>query len=98
MMVQQAVNQVKETLLVIVVEQLVVDMNVVDEPLVLNGPLVLDEKLALSMIVDELMLHMVVVVEEMCKITKELVKAVGDTMMNCIKVDDCCSMEVYYRN
>ncbi|GJV30871.1 hypothetical protein Tco_1391271 [Tanacetum coccineum] len=69
-------------------------MNVVDEPLVLNEPLVLDEKLVLIMIVDELVLHMVVVMEEMCKITKELVKAVGDTMMNCIKVDDCCSMEV----
>ncbi|GKD50024.1 hypothetical protein Tco_1279000, partial [Tanacetum coccineum] len=45
------------------------------------------------MIANELVLHMVVVVEEMCRIVEQLVKAVGDTMMDCTKVDDCCSME-----
>ncbi|GJU16650.1 hypothetical protein Tco_1144616 [Tanacetum coccineum] len=45
------------------------------------------------MIANELVLHMVVVVEEMCRIVEQLVKAVGDTMMDCTKVDDCCSIE-----
>ncbi|GJV91554.1 hypothetical protein Tco_1539367, partial [Tanacetum coccineum] len=84
MMVQQGPNQVKETLLVIFVEQLVVDMIVVDAPLVLN------EQLVLSMIIDELVLHMDVVVEEICRIVKQLVKAIGDIVMDYIKVDDCC--------
>ncbi|GJZ04500.1 hypothetical protein Tco_0537775 [Tanacetum coccineum] len=41
------------------------------------------------------LLHMVVVVEEMCRIVvvEELSKAVDDTMMDCTEVVDCCSME-----
>ncbi|GJS13524.1 hypothetical protein Tco_0407996 [Tanacetum coccineum] len=91
-MVQQAMNQVVEILLVIVVEQLVFNM-FVDEPLV---P---DEQLVQSTIDDELVLHMIVVVEEMCSIlvVEELSKVVDDTVMDCTEVDDCCSMEVCYR-
>nr|GEW05686.1 hypothetical protein [Tanacetum cinerariifolium] len=73
-MVQQASNLVEETLLVIVVKQLVVDM------IVVNEPLVFDEQLVQSIIADELVLHMVMVMEEMCRIAEQLVKAVGDTM------------------
>nr|GEV24141.1 hypothetical protein [Tanacetum cinerariifolium] len=86
MMAQQGPNQVEETLLVIVAEQLMVYMIVADEPLVL------DEQLVLSMIADELVLHIVVVMEEMCRIVEQLVKAIGDIVMDCIEVDDCCSM------
>ncbi|GKC11252.1 hypothetical protein Tco_1008034, partial [Tanacetum coccineum] len=57
----QDLNQVVETLLVIVDEHLAFDM-VIDEPLVL------DEELVLDMIADELVLHMVMVMEEMCRI------------------------------
>ncbi|GKE37052.1 hypothetical protein Tco_1460457 [Tanacetum coccineum] len=87
MMVQQDLSQVEETLLVIVDELLVLDM-IVDEPLVFNEQLVLD------MIVDEWVLYKIVVMEEMCRIVEQLVKAVGYTVIDCIKVDDCCSMEV----
>ncbi|GJZ98691.1 retrovirus-related pol polyprotein from transposon TNT 1-94 [Tanacetum coccineum] len=47
------------------------------------------------MIADELVLHMIVVVKEMCRIVvvEELLKTVDYTMVDCTKVDDCCSME-----
>ncbi|GJX40399.1 hypothetical protein Tco_0255389 [Tanacetum coccineum] len=68
-----------------------------------DEPLVLDEQLMQHMIVDELVLHMVVVVEQMCKIIEQLVKAieeslktVDDTEMDCTQVEDCCSIEVCY--
>ncbi|GKC84553.1 hypothetical protein Tco_1140270, partial [Tanacetum coccineum] len=88
MMVHQDLNQVVETLLVIVDEQLVLDM-IVDEPLVL------DEQLVLDMIANELVLNMVVVMEEMCRIVfvEELLKTGNCTKVDCTEVDDCCSME-----
>ncbi|GJS97017.1 hypothetical protein Tco_0803985 [Tanacetum coccineum] len=60
---------------------------------------VLDEQLVQSMIADELVLYMVVVVEEMCRIVvfEELSKTVNDTVMDCTEVNDCCSMEVCCR-
>ncbi|GKG45253.1 hypothetical protein Tco_0495331, partial [Tanacetum coccineum] len=59
--------------------------------MIVNEPLVLDEQLVA--------LHIVVVVEEMCRIVvvEELSKAVDDTVMDCTEVDDCCSMEVCCR-
>ncbi|GKA74923.1 hypothetical protein Tco_0781301, partial [Tanacetum coccineum] len=88
MMVQQDLNQLVETLLVIVDEHLVLDM-IIDEPLVL------DEQLVQHMITDELVLHMFVVVEEMCRIVvvEEFLKTVDGTKVDCTKVDDCYSME-----
>ncbi|GKF46488.1 hypothetical protein Tco_0136290, partial [Tanacetum coccineum] len=65
---------------------------------IVDEPLVLDEKLVQSMIADELVLHMVMVVEEMCRIVEQLVKAVGDTVMSCTEVDDCCCREVWCIN
>ncbi|GKD65551.1 hypothetical protein Tco_1307659, partial [Tanacetum coccineum] len=86
MMVLQVLNPIKGTPLVIVVEEQVLG-KMVDEPLVL------DEKLVQSMIADELVLHMVMVVEEMCRIVEQLVKAVGDIVMSYTEVDDYYSME-----
>ncbi|GJZ78179.1 hypothetical protein Tco_0642851 [Tanacetum coccineum] len=83
MMVHQDLNQVVETLLVIVDEQLVLDM-------IINGKLVLD------MIADEqLVLHMIVVMEEVNRIVvgEELLKTVGGTKMDCTEFD-YCRMEV----
>ncbi|GJZ33329.1 hypothetical protein Tco_0578765 [Tanacetum coccineum] len=90
MMVPQDLNQVVETLLVIVDEQLVLDM-IIDEPLVL------DEQLVHRMIDDELVLHIFVVVEEMCiiVIVEELLKTVDGTEVDYTEVDDCFSMEVF---
>ncbi|GJQ95626.1 hypothetical protein Tco_0006765 [Tanacetum coccineum] len=83
MMVHQDLNQVVETLLVIVDEQLVLDM-------------IVDEQLVLDMIANELVLNMVVVMEEMCRIVfvEELLKTGNCTKVDCIEVDDCCSMEL----
>ncbi|GJZ25564.1 hypothetical protein Tco_0569817 [Tanacetum coccineum] len=88
MMVQQDLNQVVKTLLVIVDERLVLGM-IIDEPLVL------DEQLVHRMIADELVLHMIVVVEDMCRIGgfEELLKTVDCTKVDCTEVDDCCSMK-----
>nr|GEY96027.1 hypothetical protein [Tanacetum cinerariifolium] len=83
MTVQQGLNQVVETLLVIVVEQLVLD-KIVNEPLVLDEQLVqsmIADEPVLGMITDERVLHKIVVLEEMCRIVEQLVKAVGDTVM-----------------
>ncbi|GJS32145.1 hypothetical protein Tco_1001072 [Tanacetum coccineum] len=90
MMVQQDLSQVMEILLLMVDEKHVLGM-IVDEPLVF------DEQPVLDMIGDERVLYKILVMEEMCIIVEELVKAVGDTVMDCIKVDDCCSMEVCCR-
>ncbi|GJT73052.1 hypothetical protein Tco_1032338 [Tanacetum coccineum] len=86
MMVQQDLSQVEGTLLVKIVDEQVLG-KIVDEPLVF------DKQLVQSMISNQLVLYMVVVMEEMCRIVKQLVKAVGDTVMDCTEVDDCCSME-----
>nr|GEV05687.1 hypothetical protein [Tanacetum cinerariifolium] len=88
MMVLQDLNQVVETLLVIVDEQLVLDM-IVDEPLVL------DKQLLQCMIADELVLLMVLVVEEMCIIivVEELLKTVDCIKWDCIEIEDCCRMK-----
>ncbi|GKD02069.1 hypothetical protein Tco_1172343 [Tanacetum coccineum] len=87
MRIQQDLNQVVETLLVL------------DK--LFDEPLVLDEQLVQHMITDELVLHMVVVVEEIYRIVEQLVKAVEESLktmdgteMDCTKVDDCYSMEV----
>ncbi|GJX64369.1 hypothetical protein Tco_0298712 [Tanacetum coccineum] len=40
------------------------------------------------MVVDELVLHMLVVVEETCRTVKQLVKAVVDIVMECTEVDN----------
>nr|GEW85709.1 hypothetical protein [Tanacetum cinerariifolium] len=87
-MVQQALNQVVGTLLVFIDEQLVLDM-------IINESLVLDEQLVLDMIADELVLHMVVVVEEMCRIVvvEELLKIVDCTEVDCTEVEDYCIMK-----
>nr|GEX45552.1 xylulose kinase-1 [Tanacetum cinerariifolium] len=65
MVVLQVLNPVEETPMVIVVEEQVLG-NIVDEPLVLN------EQLVQSMIANELVLHIVVVVEETCRIVNEI--------------------------
>ncbi|GJR15809.1 hypothetical protein Tco_0798461 [Tanacetum coccineum] len=54
--------------------------------IVVDEPLVFDEQLVQSMIAEELVLHMVVVVEEMCRIDEQLVKVVGDTVMDYIEL------------
>nr|GEY90823.1 hypothetical protein [Tanacetum cinerariifolium] len=89
MMVHQDLNQVVEILLVIVDEELVLGM-------IIDQPLVLDEQLVLDIIADERMLYIVVIVEEMCRlvVVVELLKDVDDTVMECIEVDDYCSMNV----
>nr|GFA28132.1 hypothetical protein [Tanacetum cinerariifolium] len=82
MLVQQDLNQVVETLLVIIDEQLVLDM-------IVNGKLVHD------MIADEkLELHMIVVRKEVNRIVvvKELLKTVDGTKMDCTEVN-CFRME-----
>nr|GEV99236.1 hypothetical protein [Tanacetum cinerariifolium] len=63
MMVQQDLNQVVETLM--------------------------------RMIADELLLHMIVVLEEMCRIivVEELLKTVECTGVDCNKVEDYCRMK-----
>nr|GEU87351.1 hypothetical protein [Tanacetum cinerariifolium] len=65
MVLLQVLNPVEETPMVIVVEEQVLG-KIVDEPLVL------DEQLVQSMIANELVLHIVVVVEEMCRIVNEI--------------------------
>ncbi|GJS85368.1 hypothetical protein Tco_0751909 [Tanacetum coccineum] len=66
------------------------------QSMIVNEPLVLDEKLVQSMIVDELVLHMVVVMEEMCRlvIVEELSKVVNDTVEDCTKVDELSKSQV----
>nr|GEX24143.1 hypothetical protein [Tanacetum cinerariifolium] len=62
-----------------------------------DKPLVLDEQLVQHMIADELVLHMVMVVKEMCRIGVQLLKAVeeeslktvDDIEIDCIEVDEC---------
>ncbi|GKA24014.1 metal transporter Nramp6-like protein [Tanacetum coccineum] len=80
MMVQQDPNQFVEILLVIVDEQMVLDM-------IVNEPLVLDEQLVA--------LHIVVVVEEMCRIVvvEELLKTIDCTEVDCTEVEDCYRMK-----
>ncbi|GKA22056.1 hypothetical protein Tco_0708018 [Tanacetum coccineum] len=80
MMVQQDPNQVVEILLVIVDEQMVLDM-------IVNEPLVLDEQLVA--------LHIVVVVEEMCRIVvvEELLNTIDCTEVDCTEVEDCYRMK-----
>ncbi|GJU72712.1 hypothetical protein Tco_1264117 [Tanacetum coccineum] len=86
MTVQQDLNQVVKTLLVLVVEQLVLNK-------IVDKPLLLDEQLVQRKIDDEMVLHMSVVVEEMCRTVEQLVKPIGDIVIDCTKVDDYCSMK-----
>nr|GFD25717.1 hypothetical protein [Tanacetum cinerariifolium] len=46
-----------------------------------------------DMIDDERVLHKTAVVEEVNRTAEQLVKAVGDTQIDCTDIDDCCSME-----
>ncbi|GJY72192.1 hypothetical protein Tco_0475895 [Tanacetum coccineum] len=76
MMVQQVLNLVVERLLMIVEEQLVLDM-------------MIDGKLVGNMIIDEpLVFHISYVVEEVNRIVKQLVKAIGDTVMDCYSMEE----------
>ncbi|GKA40271.1 hypothetical protein Tco_0732864 [Tanacetum coccineum] len=61
--------------------------------MIVDEPLVLDEQLVQHMIVDELVLHMIMVVEEMCRIVvvKQLLKNADYIVVDCTEVNDCCS-------
>ncbi|GKD17019.1 hypothetical protein Tco_1206177, partial [Tanacetum coccineum] len=63
--------------------------------MIVDEPLVLDEQPVQRMIADELVLHMIVVVEEMCRIVvvEELLKTVDCTEVDCTKVEDYCRMK-----
>nr|GEV98460.1 hypothetical protein [Tanacetum cinerariifolium] len=56
--------------------------------------MVFDEQLLVDSIDDERVLHKTDVIMEVNRIVKKLVKAIGDTEIDCTKFDDYCSMEV----
>nr|GEZ84614.1 hypothetical protein [Tanacetum cinerariifolium] len=87
-MEQQVLNPVIEMMLVIIEEKLVLGK-------IGYEPLVFDEQLMVDMINDEQVFQMTGVEEEVNRIVEQLVKAVGDTEIDCTEVDDCCSMEVF---
>nr|GEW35128.1 hypothetical protein [Tanacetum cinerariifolium] len=59
-----------------------------------DEPSVFDEQLVVDMIDDEQVLHKIAVKEKVNRIVEQLVKAVGDTEIDCIEIVDYCSMEV----
>nr|GEU79259.1 hypothetical protein [Tanacetum cinerariifolium] len=48
------------------------------------------------MVADERVLYKIVVVEEMSRTVKQLVKAVVDTVMDYTEVDGCCSIKLFH--
>ncbi|GKF55630.1 hypothetical protein Tco_0165970, partial [Tanacetum coccineum] len=54
---------------------------------------VFDELLVNDMLANERVLHKIVVVDEWCRVAKQLVRAVVDTVMDCTESDGCCSLK-----
>ncbi|GJT50439.1 hypothetical protein Tco_0976596 [Tanacetum coccineum] len=88
MMEQEVLNLVVEMMLVIVEEEHMLG-KLGDEPLVF------DEQLVVEMIDDERVLHKTAIVEEVNSIVEQLVKAIGNTQIDCTEIDNCLSMEMY---
>ncbi|GKB00020.1 hypothetical protein Tco_0828013 [Tanacetum coccineum] len=87
MIEQEVLNLVVEMMLVIVEEEHMLG-KIGDEPLVF------DEQLVVEMIDDERVLHKTAIVKEVNSIVEQLVKAIGDTEIDCTEIDNCLSMEI----